>query len=440
MTRLKKAAFLLALIVCLLSCKKEYNSIGLNMEDDLMGTTMETFNVKAWSVLHDTINTTNLNNQQLGELHDPVFGKTTASVYAQFLQSGSTPSFGEAATIDSIVLTLQTAGYYGDTSATLRFEVYELNEDLSTSDSKYYNYSTTGHYYDNLVNSPGAGYQIQPNTPLSINGEILAPHLRIRMRPDFGQRLIDESVNWITNENILEDFKGLYITVTSNHPTGCIFSCNMTSSLSGLTIYFHNTSGDGYSYTFRPSESGITYNNFNHYDYNDACQDLRRQIIGHDTSNIKCLYLQAMGGVRARIGFPGIKERFSVFNNKVVINRAELVISDCNPSEAIFTHPSNLSIQAVMKDGSLYYIPDDDMLSADGYFGGTYNASKGEYRIRITQYLQQLILSQGNYADYFYLIVKGSGVHAQRLEFYSSTPDILSENKKLRVEIAYSTY
>ena len=88
-----------------------------------------------------------------------------------------------------------------------------------------------------------------------------------------------------------------------------------------------------------------------------------------------------------------------------------------------------------MKDGSLYYIPDDDMLSPDGYFGGSYNASKGEYRIRITQYLQQLILNQGNYADYFYLIVKGSGIHASRLEFHSSTPDALLPDKKLRVEV-----
>lgn len=439
MTRLKKAALLLALIVCLLSCKKEYNSVGLNMEDDLLGTTMETFSVKAWSVLHDTLNTTNLSNQQLGELHDPVFGKTTASVYAQFLQSGSTPSFGEGASVDSIILTLQTASYYGDTSAILRFEVYELSEDLSTS-SYYYNYSTSEHNNDNLVNNPSTGYQIQPNTPLNINGEILSPHVRIRMKPEFGQRLIDESADWYTNEALLADFKGLYITVTGNHPTGCIFSCNMTSSLSGLTIYYHNTTGDGYSYTFRPSESGITFNNYNHYGYTDANQDLRRQILDHDTSNISRLYLQAMGGVRTRIGFPDIRERFSVFNDKVVINRAELVISNCNPYEAVFTHPTNLSIQAVMNDGSIYYIPDDDVLSSDGYFGGTYNANTGEYRIRITKYLQQLILNQGNYADYFYLIVKGSGVRAQRLEFYSSTPDALLPNKKLRVEVAYSTY
>lgn len=440
MTQLKKVALLLALIVCLLSCKKEYNSIGLNMADDLLGTTMETFDVTAWSVLHDTLNTTNMSNQQYGELHDPVFGKTTASVYAQFLQSGSTPSFGEAPAIDSVVLTLQTAGYYGDTSAALRFEVYELTEDLSTTDDKYYNYSTSAHSSDNLLNSPGAAYKIRPNTPLTINGEILSPHLRIRLRPDFGQKLINESGDWYTDDDLLQDFKGLYIMASSNHPTGCIFTCNMTSSLSGLTIYYHNTAGDGYSYTFRPSESGINYNNYNHYGYNDASQDLRRQIIDHDTTNIKRVYLQATGGVRARIGFPGIRERFSVFNDRVVINRAELVISDCNPNESVFTRPNNLSIQAVMKDGSLYYIPDDDLLSADGFFGGTYNASTGEYRIRITQYLQKLILNQGNYADYFYLIVKGSGIHTQRLEFNSSTPDMMSESKKLRVEVAYSTY
>jgi hypothetical protein len=440
MTQLKKAAFLFALIVCLLSCKKEYSSIGLSMEDDLMGTTMETFDVKAWSVLHDTLNTTNMSNQQLGELHDPVFGKTTASVYAQFLQSGSSPYFGDEPVIDSVVLTLQTAGFYGDTNATLKFEVYELSEDLSIDEDNYYNYSTTGHSSDNLLNSPGAGYKIRPNTPLVIDEEVLSPHLRIRLRPDFGQKLIDESDYWITDDDILEDFKGLYITVSSNHQTGCIFSCNLTSSLSGLTLYYHNTAGEGFSYTFRPSESGISYNNFNHYDYTAACQDLKRQILNHDTTNISRLYLQATAGVRTRIGFPGLKERFSVFNNKVVINRAELVISDCNPSEAIYTHPSGLSIQAVMKDGTLYYIPDDDMLSSDGYFGGTYNASTGEYRIRITQYLQQLILNQGNYADYFYLIVKGSGIHANRLEFYSSNPDALLPNKKLRVEVAYSLY
>ena len=439
MTLIKKFALLAVLVVCLLSCKKEYNSIGLDMEDELLGTSMDTTAVRAWSVPYDTLNTTNLSSQQFGELHDPVFGKTTASVYAHFLQSGSTPSFGENPVIDSIVLTLQTAGYYGDTTAALNFEVFELSESLE-SETDYYNYSTTSYSGGNLMNSPGASYYVRPNTTITLNGEILSPHLRIRLIPEFGQRLIDESSDWLTDEAILEDFKGLYIAASSHHPTGCIFSCNMTSSLTGLVIYFHNTAGEGHSYTFRPSESGVTYNNYNHYGYNEANADLRRQIIDHDTTNITKLYLQAMAGIRARVSFPNIHKKFAENNNRVVINRAELVISDCNPTEGTFTRPAGLTIQGVKKDGTLYYIPDDDVLSSDGYFGGTYNASTGEYRIRITQYLQQIILNQGIYADYFYLTIKGPGTHANRLVFHSEKPEAGFESKQLRVEIAYTTY
>ena len=438
MTLTKKAACLLLLVVCLISCKKEYNSIGLNLEDELLGTTRDTTSITAYSVLYDTLSTTNLSTQYLGELHDPIFGKTVASVYSQFLSSGSTPSFGENPIIDSVVLTLQTAGFYGDTTAALHFEVYELNEDLD-KETTYYNYSTTDHNNNNLVNYPGANHYVRPNSSIVLNSEVLSPHLRIRLTPEFGQRLIDESTGWLTDAAILTDFRGLFIQATSTHATGCLFSTNMTSSLTGLTIYYHNTAGDGLSYSFRPSESGITYNNYNHFDYTDACQDLRRQIINNDSTQISKLYLQAMAGVRARISLPYIRQKFADLDNRVVINRAELVISNYYPSEAIFTHPSGLSIQGVKNDG-IYYIPDDDMLSSDGFFGGTYNASTGEYRIRITQFIQQLILNQGNYANYFYLTVKGSGTHANRLVFHSSTPEIGYEGQQLRVEIAYTTY
>ena len=79
-------------------------------------------------------------------------------------------------------------------------------------------------------------------------------------------------------------------------------------------------------------------------------------------------------------------------------------------------------------------------MNSNGFYGGSYNASTGEYRIRITQYLQQLILNQDDYANYFYLIVKGSGIHANRLVFHSNTPELGYKEQQLRVEIAYTTY
>ena len=438
MTLTKKVTCLLLLVACLISCKKEYNSIGLNLEDELLGTTKDTTRITAYSVLYDTLLTTNLSSQIMGEIHDPIFGKTVASVYSQFLSSGSTPSFGENPVIDSIVLTMQTVGYYGDTTAALKFEVYELTEDLE-SETNYYSFSTTAHNSSNLVNYAGANYYVRPNTAITLNNEALSPHVRIRLTPEFGQHLIDQSVNWVTDAAILADFKGLLIQATSTHSTGCLFFTSMTSSLTGLTIYYHNSLDNGLSYSFRPSESGVSYGNFNHFGYTDACQDLRRQIINNDSTYISKLYLQGMGGIRTRVCLPYIRQKFASLDNRVVINRAELVISNYYPSESVFTFPSGLSIQGVKDDG-LYYIPDDDMLSYEGFFGGTYNAAKAEYRIRITQYIQQLILNQGNYANYFYLTVKGSGTHANRLVFHSSTPEIGYEEQQLRVEIAYTTY
>lgn len=439
MAFIKKFALLSVLVVCLFSCKKEFNAIGLNMEDELLGTDMDTTTIVAYSVLYDSINTTNLSNQQLGELHDPIFGKTTATVYSQFCMSGSIPYFGEDPIIDSVVLTLQTSSYYGDTSAALIFNVYELSEDLYTTTS-YYNNSTSEHYYNSLLKNPGTSYYVRPNTNILIDEEILSPHIRIPLSTDFGQRLIEESDYWLTDDDLLEDFKGLMISATSSHPTGCLFSCNMTSSLSGIVIYFHNAYNDELSYTFRPSVSGVTYNNYNHYEYSDADPDLKRQIINHETSNISRLYVQAMGGVRTRVNFPNIHNKFAALQNRVVINRAELIISNYNPNEQMFTHPSALTIQGVKKDGSIYYIPDDEVLSADGFFGGSYNSKTGEYKIRITKYLQQLILNQGDLADYFYLVVKGSGIHPNRLVFHSSNPETGYESQQLRVEIAYTTY
>ena len=409
------------------------------MEDELLGVYKDTTTLTAYSVLYDTLPTTNLSNQIIGELHDPVFGKTVASVYAQFLTSGSTPSFGENPLIDSIVLTLQTAGFYGDTMAALNISVYELDEDLA-SGTTYYNYNTSAFKDNNLVSQPHLNYLVRPNTTITLNNEVLAPHLRVRLQSEFGQRLIDESGNWLTNEALLEAFKGLYIQAVSTHSTGCLFSCNMTSALTGLVIYYHNNLNEGLSYTFRPSSSGVIYNNFNHFGYTDACQELKRQILDGDTSNIGQLFLQATGGVRTLIRLPNIRHKFASNDNRVVINRAELIISNYYPSEEIFRQPAGLSIQAVLNNGNLYYIPDDNLLSSSGFFGGTYDASSGEYRIRITQYIQQLILNQGNYDNYFYLTVKGSGIHANRLVFFGNQSPTGTNNQQLRVEIAYTTY
>lgn len=436
----KKFFLILILVVSLVSCKKEFSPIGLNMEDDLLGTTTDTTAVFAYSVLHDSLSTTDLSNQVLGEIHDPIFGKTTGSVYSQFLLTGEGlylllddyhPVF------DSVVLTLQIANFYGDTTAPLRFGVYELDEDLE--ETIYYSNSTSAHKNDILCDY-SRNYYIQPNKPVTIDGEVLSPHIRIKLSDQFGQHLFERGREWLTDEDVLIEFKGLCIEAFSEHNNGCMMYCNMTSALTGITLYYHTDIDEHLSYTFATSEEDIYYNHFDHDNYQGAEEYLRKQIIDHCEENAQVLYLQAAGGVKTKIRFPNICRKFADLNRKVVINRAELVISNCYPTENIFHQPANLAIQGVAKDGTLTFIPDDDLVSSTGFFGGTYDATKGEYRIRITQYLQSLISNQDLYSDYIYLTVKGAGIRANRLVFYGSDPVFGAEDKALRVEIAYTTY
>lgn len=436
----KKFLLILTLVVALVSCKKEFSPIGLNMENELLGTYMDTTAIVAYSVLHDSLVTTNLSNQVLGEIHDPVFGTTTGSVYSQFVLTGEglyllLPDYHPV--FDSVVLTLQIANFYGDTTAPLSFGVYELDEDLE--ETVYYSHSTTAHKANNLCND-FQKYYIRPNTPLNIDGEVLSPHIRIRLDNNFGQFLFERGQDWLTDEDVLNEFKGLYIEALSNHVNGCMLYCNMTSALTGVTLYYHTDIDEHLSYTFATSEEDVRYNHFDHNNYQDAYHDLYKQIIEHNVSDIEALYLQAAGGVKTKIQFPNISRKFAQLNKKVVINRAELVITNCHPTENIFHQPANLAIQGVGKDGTFTFIPDDDAISSAGFFGGTYNATTGEYRIRITQYFQSLISSKDLYEDYFYLTVKGAGIRANRLVFYGSDPGLGLENKALRVEIAYTTY
>lgn len=438
----KKLLLLATLIISLSACKKDFTSIGLDMEDDLLGATMDTTAVTAYSVLYDSLLTTNLSNQVIGEINDPVFGKTLGSVYSQFLLTGSdlySLSEDFHPVLDSVVMMLQISNFYGDTTAPLNIGVYELTEDLETE--AYYSNSTTQHSSVNLNKNPQQSFYVRPNTPVLVDDENLSPHLRIRLDHQFGERLLSRGLTWITNELLLEEFKGLYIEARSSHNTGCLLYCNMVSSLSGVILYYHTDLDDHLSYTFAASsEDGIFYNNFNHENYQGACQDLRRQILNHETSNAATLYLQAAGGVKTKISLPNIRKKFAAIDNRVVINRAELVITNCYPNENIFHQPANLAIQGVLKDGTLTYIPDDELISPTGFFGGTYNALTGEYRIRITQYVQNLILHDNLYADYVYLTIKGSGIRANRLVFYGSNLDFGMDNKKLRLEIAYTPY
>ena len=213
----------------------------------------------------------------------------------------------------------------------------------------------------------------------------------------------------------------------------------MTSALSGMTLYYHNEDGQKQRYTFACSDNCVRFTHIDHTYSSSGSSDFIQEVLQGQTSlGDKVLFIQGGGGVKTRITFPYLENTFAKFNNRVFIHRAELVITNAQPDEKIFVQPTILTLQGIRKsDNAIRFLPDDDYYTNANYFGGTYDASKSEYRFRITKYVQQLILQQGDWSNAVNLIVRGSAVRPHRLVLDGTDTE---SPTRLRLEITYSIY
>lgn len=429
----------LALLTCIFlsSCNKQSSEIGLDLLDNLVDSEfMDTISIEAYSMLEDTINTTNTSANILGCISDPIFGNSKAGIYTQLSLSGSSVNFGENPIIDSVVLTLQISTYYGDTNSRVDIRVHELTEALD-SETKYYQTSTAS-YNSSSLNLNTGGYTIQPTTPIVVDTGVYNAHLRIPLTKQFGQYLLNHQDD--LNNNLPDFLKGLYIEAVG-HTGNCgyMLVTNMTSALSGVTLYYHNNSKTNMRYTFSCPDKCVRFTHLDHdYTASTSSNFIQEVLQGQRQIGEEVLYVQGGGGVKTRITFPNLEHCFDQYNQRVTIHRAELVITDVDPHELYLVHPVNLTLQGISKsDSTVRFLPDDDYYTSAAYYGGTYNSTTHEYRFRITQYVQQLILQQGDWSNSVNLIVRGSAVRPNRLVFGGTDR---SSSARLRLEIAYSTF
>ncbi len=439
MKRFSLAGLIPALFILFSACTHDVSPIGLELNQELVGTNFtDTVTIEAYSVLDDTISTANLSANLIGMLHDPVFGNSTASTFAQFTLSGSSLNFGTNPIIDSVVLTLQISSFYGDTNSRVGIRVYQLTEALM--DNTKYSSCSSSDFNPTPLNYSLTGYTIQPNSTVIVDTASYNPHLRIRLSQAFGQYLLNNQASMSSIYAFQSFFKGFCISATSySGSTGYIMVSNMTSSLTGLTLYYHNNSTTSAKYTFPCNSSCTRYTRIKHDYYASTDNDFTQEVIlGNKEIGKSKLFVQASGGVKTRIVFPHIREAFKAIDNHVVVNRAELVITNVSPDEAFLLQPASLSLQGFREsDNSAMYLPDDEYYTGTPYFGGTYDASKHEYRFRITEYIQKQIQGTSELANYVNLVVKGAGVRANRLIFGGT--DLISDDR-LRLELSYTVY
>ena len=426
-------------ILALASCKKSPETIGNNLISDdnyIAIYHTDTTEIVCHSYL-DSVSTGNPTSALLGAMKDPVFGNTEAGFYTQFRPSVAGQSFGSNPVVDSLVLQLYVVGYYGDTTVMQTVHVYELTDSLSLETS-YYSHSTVA--TGSVDHANGYQFSPRPNTKVHILGTdtVAQPIIRIPLSQELGNQLISlDTTSYSRPDLFKQHFKGLYVTCAPVSMDGAISSINLTNNTyTLLQLYYHNASTPDkpMRYNFYVTSSDTYFNHFDH-DYTQGSPEFVNQLLDNqEVLGQSTLYLQTMGGVRAKVFFPNLSHWADTLEGcHLVVNEARLILpASTTLTDSVYKAPKNFLLVGFSSDTTTYLLP--DYLEGSSFFDGTYSSSKHAVNFRITEYMQSMIDGKKDNLG-LSLGINGSAYNATR--YIINGPDAL-DGEKMRLEVTYS--
>lgn len=436
--KIKTNSFLFLLFICFAfnSCKKS-TLIGNDLlpnSDDLNGIYTDTLTLFSKTVAEFPLKTTTNSKFLLGCVNDPVFGKSSASIFTQF-QIGGQVDLGspDSLFIDSLVLTMQYSGHYGSFTDFQNIKVYQLTQDLN-ADSAYYSNRSFSCY----SNEVGRKLNFTPDfssTMIIVNDTIPAS-LRIRLSDHLGQDLLRQSkgANFASNSAFQNYFKGLLIESDSMQNGKGVMYFNLTSSISAskLTVYYHKPDVSALAFDFVIGTDCAT---FNHYTHDYVSTDIQSAFQSNLTSD-SVVYVQSMAGVKTKITIPNLKNL-----GKILVNKAELEITvpswQIDP-DSVFQCPARMLCLLADSNGKNLVIP--DQISSHLVYGGYRETVylDGEkifkYKFSITEHMQDLV--NGGVVDYgLFLLTYPSPEIADRIILAGGNNN---ESIRMKINLIYT--
>lgn len=387
----------------------------------------DTISIIAYSVIVDSVATSDLKYNLLGSLMDNVFGATTANIYTQLRLSENNVDFGSNPICDSIVLTLDYSGFYGDSTSTQTFRIFEVTDDMYY-DSTYYSNDTLD-VNQNEIGIITKSFNLVDST--YYNGVLTRPHLNLPLNKSFGDKILAKSgqTELTDNESFKDFIKGILISVDKVNSDGGIAYINLMSSLSTLSLYYHNNN-DTLVYKFAINEFCSYFSSFNHYSYNDANLDFKSQVVMGDTTlGNKTLYIQSLGGVKTKFYFPYLYEITK--NGPIAVQNAELLISVKSGTTTDYEPVYGLAVVKLDSVGKPQFI--NDYFEGSAYFGGDFNSSRNNYSFNLNRYIQSIISNKENQYG-LELVTKGASIYGNRLIFNGTK----ASDNRLRLRLTYT--
>jgi len=360
------------------SCNDDANLIGADLipDKDKIEFLDTTILFNGYLLDDEEYSSKNLTYFYIGELNDPYFGNTKASFASQYILTNTSVKF-EGSTIDSVILYLKIDSIYGDFDRTKEIKVYKLSETLYSSyDSTYLSSTPVTDFFapEDLI-----------STQTIYSGDSL---VKIKLKSSFADFLIvpiDSIYFYRTAEKFLERYLGVALVYDGTTELGGLLKINMTSSNSGIELYYKepNTLGlkDTLEYSYQFS-AGTKFNNILH----DFSTGVINDFIENDsTESDSLLFIQGLGGMNSKIVFEGLQNfpkeyKYSILNANITIP----VYQDANINT--LTPPSNIFF-IYAEDTNLFQVSD---YSGD-FFSGIYNETKQEYSFDISLHMKDIL-------------------------------------------------
>ncbi|RMD75364.1 MAG: DUF4270 family protein, partial [Bacteroidetes bacterium] len=264
-----------------------------------------------------------LTNYLFGTMIDPVFGKVTASIYAQVQRTFfAKPDFTEAV-LDSMVLVLpyRADGFYGRTSETFGMEIRRVVEKMEF-DSTYYsnasfktNLEPIGHieFVPNTVDSLPLISYTDDGAPEEV---LTVPHLRVHLDEMFAENFFQADTNYfLTDSAFLDFFKGIQLVPTTVN--NGLIAFDLRENQAALVVYYHRDTLY-YQYGFPMDLRSVRMSTFEH-DYTGSVVEEHWNVPAGEDS---IAFIQGMAGVNMLVEIPYVQQ----WDEGVVINKAELEI------------------------------------------------------------------------------------------------------------------
>jgi len=436
------ASFLLALQ----ACKKDGELVPEFEENTTFSyfsdsTTIQTVTREGERVLADKIAI-----GLVGEYRDSAFGYSKSTIHIQPILSSNDPAFegsNEVITVDSVILSLEYGGYFGDTSIAQTLEIHRIDETLHIdSNDRYYSDYTaavqpTPLATINFTPQPTSRRVIiQPNNLGDNTSSEVNPQLRINLGNDLGNEIIGKQggEEVLNSVNFVNYFKGLRISAVNNtslaNNEAAILYFRLTASNTKMTIYYTAIRETNQVFDtlqratdFPVSTRSVRFNTFEH-DYSGSGAESALQ--NQDSS---FGYVQAMAGLETVFKFPDLRDNFA---GKILVNKAELIIPAANGSYSMDVGKADKLIVAERNSNQeLKFIPDFDLNSE--FFGGEFDESKNEYKFNISRYIQSY-LNGGQTENGLTLLVSGSAVKAERAVIFTGD----NTAKKVKLNLYYT--